>query len=335
MKGLLLAACFAVLAPLGLTAQTFQPSGDAYVVPGDASNFGIAVNITVGSSGSQGLVQFDLSILPATVTASQVRQAILTLYVNKVSLPGSLNVAAANGFWTESGVNGTNAPVPGATVANISVSDASEFVSVDATALVKNWLSTPASNNGFIITANGSASAQFDAKEAANMSHAAILSLTLAGTGPGGPTGASGATGLAGASGAVGATGPTGATGAAGPAGVTGPTGATAAGAQGATGAQGAPGAQGMTGLAGAGGSAGAAGAAGATGSPGASGAQGVNGATGATGPVGSTGAAGTPGLAGAAGPMGPAGAPGTPGATGVTGANGAGYTASSTTSLA
>ena len=54
-----------------LCGQTLTPSQDAYYVPGYATNFGVAPAITVGSSGSVGLVQFDLSGLPAGVTAAQ------------------------------------------------------------------------------------------------------------------------------------------------------------------------------------------------------------------------------------------------------------------------
>jgi len=58
------------LAPIAGFAQTLAPSQDAYVVPGNGSNFGTATTITAGSSGSVGLVQFDLTQLPAGLTAA-------------------------------------------------------------------------------------------------------------------------------------------------------------------------------------------------------------------------------------------------------------------------
>jgi hypothetical protein len=215
---------FAALLPLALFGQTYVPSQDSYVVPGNATNFGTATSITVGSSGSQGLVQFDLSQLPAGLTSAQVQKATLTLFVNHVGVSGTVNIYIANGAWTETGVNGNNSPVPGATVASsVSISSADEFISVDATAAVQGWVTTPTSNSGFIIVANGGTSVQFDSKESTNTSHEAALSITLVDSGPTGPTGPSGATG---ATGPTGPTGPAGATGATGP---TGPAGASGA----------------------------------------------------------------------------------------------------------
>ena len=84
------------LLPLGLSAQDYKPSQDAYYVLGNATNFGSATSITVGSSGSVGLVQFDLSQLPAGVTAAQVAKATLTLFVNHIGVPGSVDLYPAS-----------------------------------------------------------------------------------------------------------------------------------------------------------------------------------------------------------------------------------------------
>ena len=100
----------ALLAPLAVSAQTIQPLQDAYVVPGNPSNYGAGTSLSVGSSSSQGLIQFDLTTLPAGLTASQIQKATLTLFVNHVGVPGTVNIYTANGAWTETGVNGNNAP---------------------------------------------------------------------------------------------------------------------------------------------------------------------------------------------------------------------------------
>jgi hypothetical protein len=319
-------AALAALAPAAVMAQSLVPLQDAYVVPGNSSNFGAAVNITVGSSGSQGLVQFDLSSLPNSVSAGNLQRALLTLYVNHVSTTGSINILTANGVWTETGVNGTNAPVGSATVASgVTIGNSGVYITVDATAAVQDWITNPSNNNGFLIQANGSTSVQFDSKESSATSHSAVLSIYIANSGPTGPTGpqgltgANGATGPTGATGAIGATGPTGATGANGSAGANGATGS--AGANGATGPTGAPGAIGATGPTGATGATGSAGANGATGSTGAPGAIGATGPTGATGAIGTTGPVGPTGAVGA---VGATGARGATGATGATGSNGA-----------
>jgi len=219
------------LLPLTLSAQDYKPSQDAYYVPGNAANFGSATSITVGSSGSVGLVQFDLSQLPAGVTSGQVAKATLTLFVNHIGVPGSVNISTAAGPWTESGVTGTNSPAVTASVAsNVPVSTSGQFVSVDATAAVQGWVASPANNHGFVIAGNGTTSVQFDSKEGTTTSHEAALSLTLASAavgsaGPAGPPGPAGTTGPAGPQGLTGPQGPAGPQGATGPAGPAGPSG--------------------------------------------------------------------------------------------------------------
>jgi hypothetical protein len=139
-----------------------------------------------------------------------------------------VNISTAAGVWTESTVTGTNSPAAMAPVAsNVPVSTSGQFVSVDATAAVQGWVSSPASNHGFVIAGNGTTSVQFDSKEGTTTSHEAALSLTLASAavGPPGPAGPAGATGPAGPQGPAGAQGPAGPQGATGPAGPAGPSG--------------------------------------------------------------------------------------------------------------
>jgi hypothetical protein len=167
-------------------------------------------------------VQFDLTALPGGTTASGIGKATLLLFVNKLGEAGAINIAEANGAWTETAVTGMNAPVAGAAIASgVSVATASDYVAVDVTQAVKDWLNgTP--NDGLIITAAAAGTnVAFDSKESTTTSHPATLMIVLNG-GPAGPTGA---TGPAGATGATGATGSTGSTGATGPTGPTGPAG--------------------------------------------------------------------------------------------------------------
>jgi Collagen triple helix repeat (20 copies) len=219
-------------------------------------------------------------------------------------------------------VNGNSGISAGSGVATaVPVSTTDTFISMDATAAVQGWISTPGSNNGFMIIGNSTTSVQFDSKENTTTSHPATLTIVLASSGPTGPTGAAstvagptgptGATGATGAAGAASATGATGPTGAAGTNGATGPTGAasTVAGPTGATGANGTNGATGPTG---ANGTNGATGPTGANGTNGATGPTGANGTNGATGPTGANGTNGTSGTNGATGPTGPAGSNGT-----------------------
>jgi hypothetical protein len=287
-----------------LSAADAPLVGDAYVSSASpAANFGAATSLII-APGNAGLVQFDLTGIPASAT---IATAYLRVYVNKVVAAGTLNFASATSSWSEGAVTLNTQPAVGATFATAAASIANTFVLVDVTAQAQSWLAVPASNFGIEITGAGSASVQLDTKENTTTSHPPTLELTIAG-----PAGPSGATGPMGPTGATGATGPTGPTGAPGIAGATGATGAT--GAAGPTGPTGPTGATGAVGLAGAAGATGATGPAGPAGAAGVTGAVGLAGARGATGPTGPQGAPGPPGAAGVTGPA---------GATGATGANG------------
>src|SRR5580704_10761325 len=103
------------LAPIAGFAQTLAPSQDAYYVPGNGSNFGTATTATVGSSGAIGLVQFDLSQLPAGLTAGQIQKATLTLFLDHVNSGGSINIdtVSASTSWGELTVTGNSGISPG------------------------------------------------------------------------------------------------------------------------------------------------------------------------------------------------------------------------------
>jgi len=145
-----------LLIPCLLFAQALPLTQDSYVVPGVAANYGAQQTIDVGGPNAlQSLVQFDLSPLPAGVTSANISKATLVLFVKAVSASGTINISAAIGSWAEFGVNGNNAPTPGSAVASdVTVSAAGNFLYVDATAAVKSWITTPGSNNGFILTPN-------------------------------------------------------------------------------------------------------------------------------------------------------------------------------------
>jgi hypothetical protein len=144
------------IAPLAGFAQTLMPSQDAFYVPGSATNYGAATTITVGSSGSVGLVQFDLTQLPAGVTAAQIQKATLTLFLDHVGVGGTFNIdtVSASTPWTESTVNGLSGISPGVAVATaVPATTAFTYITVDATAAVQSWLSGT-TNNGFLLTGN-------------------------------------------------------------------------------------------------------------------------------------------------------------------------------------
>lgn len=296
----LAAAGVALLLPVFSWADAAKLAGDAYINPGDATNYGGLPTVNVGgTAASSGLLLFDLSTLPST---SGVAWARLRVYVDKVSTGGTLDLGAASGSWAEASVSGTSGIAVGSLIGTAAISS-SGYVTFDVTSQVAAWLSG-APNDGFILTADGSTpglSISIDAKENASTSHPAVLEVVFSGP--------AGSVGLQGQQGTAGTTGTAGAAGVTGPVGATGPSGPS-----GATGAPGLPGATGPTG---------AFGPTGATGATGTGGLPGAGGATGATGPAGATGATGAQGAPGVAGSTGLPGATGAPGSTGVAGATG------------
>ncbi len=289
------------LTAAGAFAQTVPLTQDSFMNPGVGTTFGTATTLNVGgAANSQALAQFDLSALPSGVTASQVAKATFFLFVNKLSAAGTINISVANGSWSELTVSGTTGPVAAAAVASgISVTAAGNYVYVDATTAVQNWLNGSATNSGFIITsAGGGVNVLFDSKENSTTSHPPTLTILLTNYGPTGATGATGNNGTNGSTGATGATGNNGTNG--------------ATGATGATGNNGTNGSTGATGATGNNGTNGATGATGATGNNGTNGSTGATGATGATGSSGNNGSPGAAGVAGATGPTGAAGSFGT-----------------------
>jgi hypothetical protein len=277
-------------------AQGPQVTADTYLQSGSglATNFGALGTILVGPGGSAatqnvGLIQFSLGGLNG-VPAANVQKAVLWLFIDRVTVAGSIDAYDVTTNWMENSVTWSAAPVPGANLGTIAVAGAGQWVALDITPEVQAWLTTPALNHGLELvafTARNTA-VSLDSKENTATSHPAQLQIVL--SGPAGATGPLGPAGPTGATGPVGPTGPSGA------AGVTGPQGATGvAGPTGATGLLGPTGANGVTGTTGPQGSTGPAGATGVTGPQGATGATGM----GATGPAGATGATGPAGTAG------------------------------------
>jgi hypothetical protein len=224
------------------TTRAAQPS----------SNFGSLPQIEL-SSGANGYIQFDLSGVPAGASAN-LGNAVLRLYVNKLSSPGQLLIGTAVSGWHEDTVTALSAPAAAA-LTSAFVSSAGAFIAVDVTGIVRQWLDSPSSNFGFVLSAGTGASFFLDSKESVSTSQPPRLEINLLPAGPPGPAGPAGQDGLQGipgAQGPAGGNGPQGPTGSPGPTGATGPQGlAGPAGSAGAKGPQGPIGSQGSPGPAG------------------------------------------------------------------------------------
>src|SRR5262249_20658159 len=99
-------------------AQTSPLVGDGFIQPGSGTNFGGTPTVNVGGvNGFQGLLQFDLTILPPGTTAASVSSAYLKLYVNKIGTAGAITVNVATNPWSEGTVTGLSGVGVGAFVA--------------------------------------------------------------------------------------------------------------------------------------------------------------------------------------------------------------------------
>src|SRR5437867_10990504 len=260
-----------LLGPREASAVLAELAADTSTMASSRANHGAAKALRMAGPPASDRVQktflkFDLSTLPPGTTGSDVTRAMLTVFADRVNVPGTLDALRVTSAWSEATVTGNHEPTLGAAVATaVPVPAKNEFVAIDVTALVKDWLDGVAPNDGVALVANAGAGlfAVLDSKENSRTSHAPTLDIILHGEDPAGPPGATGPTGPTGATGDTGAMGPTG------PAGATGATGA--------------------------------AGSTGATGSTGDTGPAGATGDTGPTGPAGDTGATGEGAVAAAA----------------------------------
>src|SRR5262249_52807861 len=147
----------AILSPV-LHGANVPAVADTYVTSSaPAANFG-ASNL-IAAPGNTVLIQFDVSSIPA---GSSLAAAYLPLYVDKITAAGSASFSQITSPWGENTATFVTIPTISAPFAAASVSVANTFLSVDVTALVNGWLSSPATNFGIAITGVGAASFQLD-----------------------------------------------------------------------------------------------------------------------------------------------------------------------------
>lgn len=214
-------------------------------------NYGSSSFVQVGPNAN-GYVYFNLTSLPT------VSRATLLLFVDTQTGSGSVDAYQVSAPWSESAIAYQNAPALGASASGghpvyLNSSSLQNFVYIDVTAAVQQWVAGTAPNNGLALAlASGSGTFSFDSKENTLTGHEPILLFEFPGgagtVGPAGPTGPQGPAGPQGPTGPTGATGPTGPMGATGPIGPIGMTGAT--GPQGPMGPQGPVGPAGPSGVA-------------------------------------------------------------------------------------
>jgi hypothetical protein len=233
-----------------LLAQSSPPIADTYSSSSSSTtNYGASDTLQV-SSGSKTFLQFELTTLPP---GAAVSKATLRLFVDAVTTAGAFDVYQVNNTWQEGTLTYKNLPAIGGSATggnpvSVATTSVNQFLIIDITPLVQDWMNGSVPNDGIVLELNGTAgNFTFDSKENYMTGHQPELEIALTGAiGAQGPPGAQGLTGPAGPAGPAGAAGAAGPAGKAGPAGATGPSGATGPiGPQGLQGSQGVPGPQG------------------------------------------------------------------------------------------
>jgi hypothetical protein len=194
---LLLIAAFIAFTVEHPFASDARLAADAYVTAGapNANNQFVPSNHVGGTGNRRSFVRFDLGTLPTGTPGTQVAKATLVLFADTASPGSTFDVVRVNGAWSESTITNNSAPALGAAVATAVPAGNNTFVTVDVTALVRDWVDGVTPNHGVALVAGASgASIDFDSKENGNTSHQPRLDITLNGpAGPQGPQGAPGA----------------------------------------------------------------------------------------------------------------------------------------------
>lgn len=184
---LLLVAC---IFASGVAWGQSTPSQDSYTNSADSNtNYGTATTLNVASTTTAtqtAYIQFDLSAVPSSYTGANVAKATLKLYVNTVGAAGSFNLDFVNGNWAEKAITANLAPALGPTIASsvpLTSANVHDYLLVDVTTAVQDWLNGSQANDGIALVANSPLNASFDSKENTVQSHPAELDIVFSGNG--------------------------------------------------------------------------------------------------------------------------------------------------------
>lgn len=173
----------------GSTSQAVEATllQDAKVTGGGLSNinYGDAKNTEVDSNAapSLGYIKFDTELVFATdPTPNQIAKATLRLYVLSAKTPGSIGITVVTSPWQENTIRYNNLPAAEpAPVYSFPVPATAEgdFITIDVTALVRDWVTGNRVNHGIALVPVGSVNVKFDSKENVETSHPPHLDITL------------------------------------------------------------------------------------------------------------------------------------------------------------
>ncbi len=171
----------AALAATGLHAEVFPIAEDTFGTISKNTILkasGAAKSVTV-SAKTKAYIGFDVG--GSGIPASSVTGARLTVYIARATKTGTLYLANATGAFSETFTD-KSIPMPtDAVISTTSLTDASsrEFVTFDVTDQVKDWLTNPSSEHGFVLAADGTLALTIATKEGAGTGHPAVLEVDV------------------------------------------------------------------------------------------------------------------------------------------------------------
>ena len=180
--------------------------------------------------GKTSFLQFSINnYFPEGTVGNDVAKATLRVYVNSVRAAGHFRLKTVKEPWTEAGITASNRPSiddQAIDSIGIDINSNTQWISIDITQQVKDWLDGISNNNGLALVADKTISVAFDSKEGSHASEIEVIMDKARGLmGIKGATGPQGLIGLTGLTGATGLTGTIGDTGVQGIQGLTGATG--------------------------------------------------------------------------------------------------------------
>ena len=139
---------------------------DAWINANDPdANFGFSSTIFVHNYGPKyGLLRFDAS----EVAGQGVNRATLTLFLEAIRGPGSVDIHAVTESWNEANVTWRSQPaieMVAAAVVTLDTSDQGSTISIDVTDVVRRWADNTLLDAGFLIVTDTPIRGFFDSKE--------------------------------------------------------------------------------------------------------------------------------------------------------------------------
>lgn len=191
-------------------ADTLHAQDDTHIdlVKNDA-NFGnkqdlILKYINDGSKKSgatQVYVRFSLNSLPNFIDATNIEKAVLRIWVSEVRSSGEAELHLINAGWDEYLLTALNAP-PTSFLGTLDFTDDDngQYVTLDVTGVVRDWVNLPSTNFGLamIPSTSGPLFIRMDSKENRKTGHGMEIEVALIDVGPEGPQGIAGNLVLAG-----------------------------------------------------------------------------------------------------------------------------------------